>query len=403
MNYIIRGKKLITVSELGTIQDGAMFIENGIIKAVEKWEALKKLFPKVDVINCSNDVITPSLIDCHTHLLEFAPTSLYPITGETHFLAGKRILFEALASGITALGEQVCGHPLCNFSLEDYRKAVKDFPMDISFAATSISIGFEEIAHFTSITQSTKVKKSDLTNAQIIKEMATNSDYPGENIFINATPANFTKPMVPKAGEIIYTLDELKKLTAIFHEAGKKIGCHVAGAVGIDLALNAGFDVLHHAHGITDSQIETAALKGVQIVTTPMGGTHVKPNSPEDIFRLAKNNIAVSISTDGYLPPYPNVPWLPFQNSALKGPDVLMLIAQPAMKRMSKQFDENQLLALLTANPAKVLGRDSEFGSLKPGLKANFLVAQGVPGLEITDVAEIKKVFYQGVKVIERS
>jgi cytosine/adenosine deaminase-related metal-dependent hydrolase len=116
MNFIIRGKKLITVSELGTIENGAMIIEDEIISAVDTWEKLKKKYPTVPGYHFSNKVITPSLVDCHTHLLEFAPTSLYPVTPETHFIAGKAILLDALSSGITALGEQICGHPLCDFS-----------------------------------------------------------------------------------------------------------------------------------------------------------------------------------------------------------------------------------------------------------------------------------------------
>jgi len=44
-----------------------------------------------------------------------------------------------------------------------------------------------------------------------------------------------------------------------------------------------------------------------------------------------------------------------------------------------------------------------QFGRLKPGLEANFIVAEGIPGLEVTKVERIKKVFYQGVKVIDRN
>ena len=145
MNYMIRGKKIVTVSHLGTLDNGAMVIENGKIAAIGSWCNVKKQFPDMDVMDCSSYVITPSLVDCHTHLLEFAPTSLYPVTPETHFLAAKAILFHALSSGITALGEQICGHPLCDFSKEDYQKAVLDLPLDVSFATTSISIGFEKL------------------------------------------------------------------------------------------------------------------------------------------------------------------------------------------------------------------------------------------------------------------
>ncbi|MCC3359214.1 amidohydrolase family protein [Bacillus sp. REN16] len=402
MKYIIRGKKLVTVSNAGTIENGALLIQDGIIKEVGPWENLIKQFPEIEVIDCSNQVITPSLVDCHTHLLEFAPTSLYPVTPETHFLAGKAILFTALSSGITALGEQICGHPLCNFSIKDYRDSVADFPMDISFATTSISIGFEELAHFTSITGSTPVSQRDLSSPSLIKKMAENSDYPGENLFINATPANFTEDVVPRAGEIIYRPQELKEIVSIYHSAGKKIGCHVAGKEGIEMAIEAGFDVLHHAHGITDKQIDKVAEKGIQIVATPMGGTHLSPNSPEEIVRLVEKNIPVSISTDAYLPPYPGVAWLAFQDRSLKGPDSLILIASPSMKLLKNSYNENEVLALLTSNPARILGKEKQFGRLEPGLEANLLVAEGIPGIEITDVEQIKKVFYKGLKVIDR-
>jgi len=403
MTYMIRGKKIVTVSKLGTIDQGAMVVENGKFTAVGAWESLKDKFPAIDVIDCSESIITPSLVDCHTHLLEFAPSSLHPVTPETHLWSGKSILLHALSCGITALGEQICGHPVCDFSIEDYRDAVKDLPLDVSFATASISIGFEKLAHFTSVTQSRAVEKKELIDTPIVKKIAESSDYPGENIFLNATPANFTKKEVPRAGEIMYSLDELRMIVETYHQLGKQIGCHVAGEEGIDLALKAGIGVLHHAHGISSNQIDMAAQQGVKIVATPMGGTHLSPNSPEEILRLVDNKIPVSIATDSYLPPFQGVFWLPFRDNTLQGPDVLMLIAHPAMQLLKKHgFDENEILAMITANPASILGKNHLFGRLELGLEANFLVSDGIPGLEITEIAKIKKVFYRGKKVIER-
>ncbi len=402
-SYIIRGKKIVTVSGLGTIENGALAVENGKILAVGNWKELQEQYPNLHVIDCSDYVITPSLVDCHTHLLEFAPTSLYPDSPKNHFELGKALLLGALSSGITALGEQICGHPLCDYSVNDYRSAVLDMPLDVSFATTSISIGFEKLAHYTAITQSRAVEKKDLINPHVVQLIAQASDYPGENIFINATPANFTVNEVPRAGEIIYTLEELKQIVEIYHKAGKKIGVHVAGEVSIQMALDAGVDVLHHAHGITDQLIEKAAKQQVEIVATPMGGTHLKPNSPEEVLKLMEQNIAVSIATDCYLPPYQGATWLPFQDQSLKGPDVLMFIASPSMQLLKKHnYDENEILALLTANPAKIMGKEDRFGRLERGLDANFLVSEGIPGLEITEIDRIRKVFYRGEKVIDR-
>ena len=401
--YMIHAKKIVTVSQTGTIEDGAIVIQSGKILDVGTWESLRKQYSTIQVMDYTNNVITPSLVDCHTHLLEFAPTSLYPVTAHTHFLVGKVILFHALSAGITALGEQICGHPLGDFSIENYRKAVHGIPLNVSFATTSISIGFEKIAHFTSITQSKAVHKKDLVDPFLVRQIAKESDFPGENIFINATPANFTINEVPKAGEIIYTAEEMLEVVDIYHQLGKKIGAHVAGNDGIEMALEAGVDVLHHAHGITDEQIERASNLGVRIVATPMGGTHLTPNSPKDILKLVKKSIPVSISTDAYLPPYPEVTWLPYQDQSLKGPDQLMLIANPSMQLLKENnYDENVILALLTNNPATILGKDHQFGRLEKGLDANFLVAEGIPGLEITEIEKIKKVYYQGNMVIDR-
>ncbi|MEI4769162.1 amidohydrolase family protein [Psychrobacillus sp. FJAT-51614] len=402
-SYIVRGKKLVTVSKLGTLHDGAMLIENGKILDVGQWVNFRTQYLSIPVIDYSKYVITPSLVDCHTHLLEFAPRSLYPITSETHFLASKSILLHAISSGITAIGEQICGNPFCDFSKVDYQQAIHDLPINVSFATTSISIGFEKIAHFSFVTKSQIIKKDDLINPSLVKRIALASEYPGENIFINATPANFRKEEVPRAGEVIYSLEDMRLITDIYHSLDKKIGAHVAGEKGIELALEAGVDVLHHAHGISDEQLDKTSQKGLKIVATPMGGTHLSPNSPDEILRMVSKNIPVSISTDAYLPPYSGTSWLPFQNQALQGPDVLMLIAQPSMQLLkNNQYDENEILALITDNPAEILGKDHQFGRLEKGLDANFLVAEGIPGLEITEVEKLIKVFYLGKKVIDR-
>ncbi|MFK2826780.1 amidohydrolase family protein [Bacillus sp. B190/17] len=402
-SYIILGKKIVTVSDRGTIENGGLVVNKGKIQEIGDWKTLKQRYAAMSIIDCSEYVITPSLVDCHTHLLEFAPSSLYPVSHTTHLWAGKTILFHALSSGITALGEQICGHPNNHFSIEDYRKAVADLPMDISFAAASITIGFPEPLHFSAVTRSQPIEKKHLSDPSLLRKLAEQSEFPGENLFINATPANFTAEAVPRAGELMYSFQELQRAADTYHQLNKKIGVHVAGEEGIELAIKAGIDVLHHAHEITDEQIEKAASRQLKIVATPLGGTHLPPNSPEEIVKLAEKNIAVSIATDAYLPSYPGVSWLPFDTNVLRGPDVLMLIAQPAMKRMKeKKFDENAILAILTANPAEVLGKEKEFGRLEKGMDANFIVSTGIPGLEITEAEQIKKVFFQGTEVINR-
>ena len=66
-------------------------------------------------------------------------------------------------------------------------------------------------------------------------------------------------------------------------------------------------------------------------------------------------------------------------------------------------YNENNTLSLITSTPAKILEKDHLFGSLEIGKDANFLVAEGVPGLEIVDIEKIKAVYFRGEKMIQRS
>lgn len=403
---LIRAKKIVTVSEQGTINDGVMCIEEGKIKWITSWSNIKRVAPSTqfsELIHFEESVITPSLVDCHTHLLEFAPSSLFPVTAETHLMEATHLLFHALSCGITALGEQICGHPNIHLTPETCRQLVHPLPLDVQFSFSSVSIGFNPLVHFSGITGSRPIGKEQLTEAALVEKLAQESDYPGENLFINATPANFTPDQVPLAGEVIYTTEELQKIAACFHRLGKKIGVHVAGAESIRSALEAGVDVLHHAHGITEELAEEAAQRGVAIVATPLGGTHVLPNSPEEVSLLVHLGITVALSTDAYLPPHPEATWFLPGQRGLQGPEVFMQIAQPFMLHLAEQgWDENDILALITANGAKILGKEGVYGRLKEGMEANFLVAKGIPGLEITAIADIHQVYYQGRKVVHR-
>ncbi|MBU5336158.1 hypothetical protein [Intestinibacter bartlettii] len=228
-------KKIVTVSEKGTIEDGVIIIDNGKIENIGTYDQLKNKLNDISIIYDYKDkVITPSLIDCHCHLLEYAPGSLYPVTKQTYLEAGKVLLFNALLSGITALGEQICGSPICNISIEEYMKIKDEVPLKIKFSLNSITIGTSDLSSYTCLNGNEQVNQDMLSNIDMVSEMAMKNEYPGENIFINATPANLPISEVPRAGEIMFTQDELKSIVDVFHKNYKKIGAHVAGKEGID-------------------------------------------------------------------------------------------------------------------------------------------------------------------------
>ncbi len=393
-------KKIVTVSEKGTIRDGVIIVNDGKIEDIGTYIQLKDKLNDICVYEYKDKVITPSLIDCHCHLLEYAPGSLYPVTKETYLEAGKVLMFNALLSGITALGEQICGSPICGISIDDYMKIKNEVPLKIKFSLNSITIGTNELSNYTCLHENKQVDKSILYREDIISKISIKNEYPGENVFINATPANLSAKDVPRAGEIIFTENQLQAIVDVFHSNNKKIGAHVAGKEGIDLAIKCGIDVLHHAHGINYNQIKILNNNKTSVVATPLGGTHLTPNLPQDIFDLVRGGIDVSIATDAYLPP---ASYLNLDENKLYGSDVLMLISHSSMKLLfNSGYDENRCLSLLTANPAKILGLENSIGKLDIGMSADFLVCDGIPGLEIVDNKNILEVFINGKKLISR-
>lgn len=401
--YILRADKVVTVSKkYGTLQDGAMVISGGKIIEVGSYTLIKSKY-NLDVLDFHDYVITPSLVDCHTHVLEYAPTSLFPVTGATHLMGSISLILKVLSSGITSLGEQVCGHPESDLGKIDYLAAVKDLPIDITFSLSSISIGLKEISHFSGVTGSKSLSKEMLISEDILNQLITQSDYPGENVFINATPANLEDILVPRAGEIIYTQEELDNIVALYHANGKRIGCHVGGQEAIEMAINSGFDIIHHGHEMTKVQIQKVIDNDISIVATPLGGTHLAPNKPDEIVEMVVRGVDLSISSDGYLPPSKKAPWLQFKDNNLKGPEDLMLLSHPSMLMLKElDYDESEILQLITLNPAKVLGKDKLYGSLEEGKDANFIVSKGIPGLEITNPEDVLQVYFKGEMIIDK-
>ncbi|MDB1940484.1 MULTISPECIES: amidohydrolase family protein [Clostridium] len=401
--YIVTSNKIITVSDIKTLSNGAFVVSDGIISDIGDYNDIKSKYKDLEVIDFKDLVITPSLIDCHTHLFEYAPSTVYPVTEETYEIAQDTLILNGLMSGVTAFGEQVCGSPMYEMNLNKIKEKMKTLPLDIVFSTNSITIGFENLVNLTAVTGKSSVDKETLINEEILEKIIDESEYPGENVFINATPANLKEELVPKAGEIIYTQEELNKISKMFHNKGKKIGCHVAGEEGIKMAIEAKIDVIHHGHGITNELIKKAKEENIIIVATPLGGTHLKPNSPEEIEALVKEGIIIAIATDSYLPPDINLPWLNFEDDSPRGPEVLMEISNQGMLKLKDAgLDENEILSLITLNGAKVLGLEEKIGALKVGMKANFIASKGIPGLEITDIKDIIKVFYKGKCVIDK-
>src|SRR5438067_13082318 len=64
-----RKKKGAAMRDSGKIQNAAMAIADGKIVAAGNYEAISKTYPGWEQIDASKNLITPGLVDCHTHVV----------------------------------------------------------------------------------------------------------------------------------------------------------------------------------------------------------------------------------------------------------------------------------------------------------------------------------------------
>jgi len=228
--YVVRANKIVTAGPLGIIEQGALVVEDGILLRVISEGELSSEERSLPFADFGELTLTPALADCHCHLLEYAAGSLYPVAEPAHLLAGKALLLNALCSGVTALGEQICGHPACDLSVGEYRQAVEGLPLTVRFALCGITLGTEGAPHYSALTGSTPVGKSDLLSPKLLGDLVEGNDYPGENVFLNATPANLPLSLTPQAGELVFRREELLQIVKEYHRQGKRVGVHVGRA-----------------------------------------------------------------------------------------------------------------------------------------------------------------------------
>ncbi|MDQ7793727.1 MAG: amidohydrolase family protein [bacterium] len=392
-DLVIENVRVLTVSPRGTISRGAVAIKAGRIAAVGAGSDFAGAASR-HRLDGEGLTLAPGLVDCHSHLMEYATAGVHRIGPPGQAMAGVANLFRSRCAGIVANGEHHLGHPVLAQETQTYIDLASLFPGKTRLAAGFCILGTDPLAVTASARPGEVLTLADL-GAAVLEEAARHSQFPGESLFLTATVANLPPHLVPRAGELCLAPEQIRAFVRVFHDRGKRVGAHVEGEEGIRAFLDAGGDVLHHAHGLTPDLMHRVASAGVALVATPHGGTGRAPSSPAEIARAVAAGIQVAIATDAYLPKHPGAVWLEEPAGFEYGPDHLLALAHPVFRLLREQGrDENAILALITRNAAEILDLDG--GSIEPGRPADLVLADGIPGLEVTGPEGIRKVFVNG-------
>ncbi|KGG80195.1 imidazolonepropionase [Caloranaerobacter azorensis H53214] len=394
-----QGKEM---SDLKIINDGAVVIEDGIIKAVGKTEEILKEYNEKDykVIDASNKAVLPGFVDSHTHFVfggyraeEFS----WRLRGDSYMEIMKR--GGGIVSTVKATREA---------SFEElFESGLKRLDSMLSFGVTTVEgkSGYGLDCE-TEIKQLEVMDKLDNTHPIDIAKTflgphAVPKDYKGrEDEFIDFM-IDEVLPVVAerKLAEFcdifceknVFSVEQSRRYLKKAKEYGFKLKIHADEIVqlgGAELSAELGAVSADHLLQASDEGIRQMAEKGV--VATLLPGTAFSLKEPYARARyMIDQNLAVALATD--------------MNPGSCHTESIPLIFALATLYMNMTTEE--AITALTINGAAAIDRANSIGSIDVGKKGDIIILE-FPSYKYIPyhigVSTVEKVIKDGVLVFNK-
>jgi len=385
-NLILRNGRLIDGT--GRIWDRVdIQVEGGSIRAVSP-EGLQDV--PTESVDLTGKTVIPGLMNCHTHLcgerLEAPPGATSTQLVAEYAVRGARWLEQALEKGVTAIRDlggiehvdlglkrmvdkgmvagprmRAAGRAICMTGGHGYRNGIEvDGPDDVRKAA----------------------RLQLKAGADVIKLIATGGI--------------LTKGTQPGSPQL--TREEMAAAVEEAHKAGRTVAAHAEGREGIRNAILAGVDSIEHGYELDDEIIELMLKQGTFLCPTLTCDIRIAEYGAElglptdsvdkmkhwidhllDSFQRAhKAGVRIAAGNDAF------ADWVSVGDMASE-------IATMTQYGMSP----HDALIAATANAAQLLQLADE-GVVAPGKRANLVVLDGEPLMDIKAVGNVVAVMKDG-------
>ncbi len=381
------------------IQPNAWFIvDNESGKIVDL--GFNEVPEKTNVVDLQNKYVMPGLINAHTHIM------MNPQTNKLNFLSEAEVTFtalqnlkELLKSGITYIRDCGCAFDvdikLAKLQQEGQLGGTEILPSGRPMSMTGGHGDFTEGLDGET-TWGNLVDSPDEMRKAVRHEFKLGA----KNIKVMATGGVMSE--TDEIDDTELSVEEMKTAVEEAHSKHMTVAAHAEGANGIHNAIVAGVDSIEHGSYITDEDISLMLEKDIYLTPTliaaytiPEYGEGKLPQYMLDkansfikefyarVGAAAKAGVKLTFGTDAGTP----------FNGFKDAPKELELLTQVGATN-------EQALFAASKNSAHLLGIDDEYGSLKKGKIADFLVLDDDPVADVKAVQqEDKAVYKKGIKV----
>jgi imidazolonepropionase-like amidohydrolase len=353
----------------------------------------------VELIDLSKATVLPGFVDAHTHVLlqgditqEDYDAQLLKQSIPYRAILAARNAQIALGHGFTCLRDVETEGAM--FADVDLKKAINngEIPgphMQVSTRAMAPTGAYGPYGYSWEISVPQGVQYVDGV-AEARKAVREQISHGADWIKYYSDHGYFYGPDGILHSHVNFTDEEAKEIVDETHRLGHKVAAHAIGSDGIAAALRAGVDSIEHGDGLTETEMEEMARRGVYWVPTIIVGAYVAPgragnwtkmvDTEKAAFQLAlKKGVKIVLGTDAG-----GFDWRELNE------------AKEFEYYVNYGMTPMQALRTGTTAAAELLGWSDKMGTIEAGKWADLVAVSGDPLKDITELQRVKFVMKAG-------
>jgi imidazolonepropionase-like amidohydrolase len=400
----VRAGKLVDVERGRVFNEQLIRIDGDRIVSIEDYKPGGVADART--IDWSTYTVVPGLMDLHTHLVGDITSS--DIAAPLQSSAARDVLQgtvnarRTLQAGFTTVRDVGSYRAFTDVALRDAidQGVVPGPRMFVAGAYITVSGGGGEVTGFAAdVVVPEEMRRGVANSAAEVRQRVRDMVRGGASfIKIIATGAVLAAGTTPGAAE--YTEEEIRAAVDEARQYGVFVTAHAHGAEGIKRAVRAGVRSIEHGSLIDDEAIALMKKHGTWLVADIYNGDYIDEIGRRDHWTdeiLRKNRDTTQAQRDG------------FSKAVKAGVNIAFGTDSGVYPHgdNAKQFaymvryglTPLDALRSATINAARLLGKESEIGSIAPGKLADLIAVEGDPLQSIDALLRVKAVIKSGQTV----